>query len=512
MASLSASNSQVPATAQLTPTSQSKPKLKPKPKAASKVKPTTQPKTKAPSSSSSPEPTCASPTDYWPTVAPASSRAPSHSLFQPVPLLPVFALVDANNFYVSCERVFKPSLQNTPMVVLSNNDGCAVARSAEVKALGVKMGQPWFQMQKLAKEHGIVAYSSNYALYGDMSERVVNVLTDYTPDLEVYSIDESFLRIETTMHLWNGATPMGHHVKEQVMRHTGLPVCVGLGHSKTMSKLANHIAKKNPQCNGVFNLAHIPQEQRDTWYQSISVSEVWGVGRQISAQLHDMGIHTVYDLASAPIKKIRSQFGVVLERTVKELQGQSCLALEDLPSAKQQIMSSLSFGRPVTELSELKEAVAWHIHSASAKLRAQGSFAGAIYVFLQTNRYKPNQSQYHPCLATALSEPTQDTLQLTQQAIASLEKIFKPNYCYKKTGIVLLDLQNKAQQQASFFDDEAAQQQSEKAMVLMDQINQKFGKNTLRSAATGIGHSWKTKSENKSPSYTTSWKELPEVK
>ncbi len=502
MASLPPSTPPTTTSVKLSP----QPKPKAQDKAPSKAKPATKSTAKAP------EPTNTSPPDYWPTVAPVSSRAPSDSLLQPVPLLPVFALVDVNNFYVSCERVFKPSLQNTPMVVLSNNDGCAVARSAEVKALGVKMGQPWFQMQKLAKEHGIVAYSSNYALYGDMSERVVNVLTDYTPDLEVYSIDESFLRIETTMHLWNGATPMGHHVKEQVMRHTGLPVCVGLGHSKTMAKLANHIAKKNPQFNGVCNLAHITQEQRDTWYQSVAVSEVWGVGRQISAQLHDIGIHTVYDLASAPIKKIRSQFGVVLERIVKELQGQSCLALEDLPPTKQQIMSSLSFGRPVTELSELKEAVAWHIHSASAKLRAQGSFAGAIYVFLQTNRYKPNQSQYHPCLATALLEPTQDTLQLTQQAIASLEKIFKPNYCYKKTGIVLLDLQNKAHQQTSFLDDGAAQQQSEKAMVLMDQINQKFGKNTLRSAATGIRPGWKTKSENKSPNYTTSWKELPEVK
>lgn len=424
---------------------------------------------------------------------------------------PLFALVDVNNFYVSCERVFKPSLQNVPMVVLSNNDGCAVARSAEVKALGIKMGQPWFQMQQIAKQHGIVAYSSNYALYGDMSARVVHVLSNYTPDLEVYSIDESFLRVETTMHLWNGAIGMGQHIKNQVLQHTGLPVCVGLGSSKTMAKLANHIAKKNPQFNGVCDLANMPQAQRHSWYQAISVSEVWGVGRQLSKHLHNINIHTVLDLAQAPIKQIRGLFGVVLERTVKELQGQSCLALEDLPPSKEQIMSSRSFGRPVTALSELKEAVAWHIHSAAAKLRAQGSCAGAVHVFLQTNRFKPDQAQYHPGLTIALPQPSQNTLHLSQVALSTLEQIFKPNYCYKKTGIMLLDLQNKAQQQASFFDDETANIQSAKTMVLMDQINQRFGKATLRSAATGVHQSWKMKSQSKSPSYTTSWQELPEV-
>lgn len=423
----------------------------------------------------------------------------------------LFALVDVNNFYVSCERVFQPSLQKRPMVVLSNNDGCAVARSAEVKALGIKMGQPWFQMQQLAKQHGIVAYSSNYALYGDMSARVVSVLSQYTPDLEIYSIDESFLRVENTMHLWNGALPMGQHIKQQIMQHTGLPVCVGFGSSKTMAKLANHIAKKNPEFNGVCDVANLSETQRRHWYANIPVTEVWGVGRQLSQHLHALHIHTVLDLAQAPLKQIRALFGVVLERTVKELQGQSCLALEDLPPSKQQIMSSRSFGRPVSTLSELKEAVAWHVHSAAAKLRAQGSRAGAVYVFLQTNRFKPDQAQYHPGLTHSLAQPSQNTLELTQAALVALEQIFKPNYTYKKTGIMLLDLHNKAQQQASFFDDEIQQQQSEKTMRVMDQINQRFGKATLRSAATGVHQAWKMKSQSKSPSYTTSWKELPEV-
>ncbi len=258
---------------------------------------------------------------------------------------PVFGLVDVNNFYVSCERVFQPRLENTPLVVLSNNDGCAVARSNEVKALGVKMGTPWFQLKDLARKHGIVALSSNYTLYGDMSDRVVSVLREFVADLEVYSIDESFMRVETLLHLHADLTALGNAMRSRIRRDTGLPVCAGFGATKTLAKFANHLAKKNTQFNGVCNLTAMTRIELDTWMAKIDVSEVWGVGRRIAARLAAMQIHTVQDLARTDTKALRKQFGVVMERTGDELRGISCLALEEVVPDKQQIMSSRSFGK-----------------------------------------------------------------------------------------------------------------------------------------------------------------------
>ena len=262
-------------------------------------------------------------------------------------MAPQFALVDVNNFYVSCERVFQPKLQNVPMVVLSNNDGCAVARSNEVKALGVKMGTPWFKMKDLARQHGILAFSSNYTLYGDMSNRVVSILRDFSPDIEVYSIDESFLRVERVAHLYGGLSPMGQQIRERISQWTGLPVCVGFGPSKTLAKLANHMAKKNPEFDGVCDLHAMSRLERRQWMSQIEVGEVWGVGRRINTRLAAMGIQTILELRNASPKAIRAQFGVVMERTCEELRGVSCLELEEIAPPKQQIMSSRSFGKPV---------------------------------------------------------------------------------------------------------------------------------------------------------------------
>ena len=294
---------------------------------------------------------------------------------------PLFALVDVNNFYVSCERAFNPRLAHVPVVVLSNNDGCAVARSNEVKALGVKMGAPWFKLKDLAREHGIVALSSNYTLYGDMSNRVVSVLREFSLDIEVYSIDESFLRVETLVHLHGGATAMGHVMRERVRRWTGLPVCAGFGASKTLAKFANHLAKKNPVFDGVCDLSSMTDSERNGWMAKIEVGEVWGVGRRIAARLETMGVRTVLDLATTDLKALRTQFGVVMERTASELRGISCLELEDLADPKQQIMASRSFGEMVLDIGEISEAVAWHIDRAAEKLRAQASVAGAVHVF-----------------------------------------------------------------------------------------------------------------------------------
>ena len=268
---------------------------------------------------------------------------------------PLFALVDVNNFYVSCERLFQPKLANVPMVVLSNNDGCAVARSAEVKELGVKMGTPWFMMKNLAKTHGIQALSSNYALYGDMSHRVVSVLRDFTPHLEVYSIDESFLRIESVSHLYGGSYPMGVQVKERMKDWLGLPVCVGIGPTKTLAKFANHLAKKNGFLGGVCDISSLSQTELYQWMGDVDVSEIWGVGRNIAKKLHHLGIFTVLDLAQVSPQSIRLQFGVVMERICYELRGVSCLNLEEVDPPRQHIIASRSFGRPVTTLEELAE-------------------------------------------------------------------------------------------------------------------------------------------------------------
>lgn len=425
---------------------------------------------------------------------------------------PIFALVDVNNFYVSCERVFQPQLEHVPMVVLSNNDGCAVARSAEVKALGVKMGTPWFKMKALAKEHGILALSSNYTLYGDMSNRATAVLRDFSPDIEVYSVDESFLRVESVAHLYGGVTAMGQQIRQRVKQWTGLPVCVGCGPTKTLAKIANHLAKKNPEFDGVCDLHAIPRPERLRWMSQLEVGEVWGVGKRIAKRLNAMGVETVLDLRNISIKEIRAQFGVVMERTCNELRGISCLELEDVAPAKQQIMSSRSFGSPVTTLAELREAVASYVTRAAEKLRAQQSVSAAVHVFIQTNRFKDSDLQYSEGLVVPLPDPTDDTRLLASAATLGLGLIFKPGYQYKKAGIMLTLISDKAKRQQTLFDDPLQRAQSAKLMAAMDAINAEFGRDTVRTGANGTEKRWAMRSENRSPRFTTRWDELPIAK
>jgi DNA polymerase V len=398
------------------------------------------------------------------------------------------------------------------MVVLSNNDGCAVARSAEVKALGVKMGTPWFKMKELAKEHGILALSSNYTLYGDMSNRATAVLRDFSPDIEVYSVDESFLRVESVAHLYGGATAMGQQIRQRVKQWTGLPVCVGCGPTKTLAKIANHLAKKNLEFEGVCDLHAIPRPERLWWMSQLEVGEVWGVGKRIAKRLNAMGVETVLDLRNISIKEIRAQFGVVMERTCNELRGISCLELEDVAPAKQQIMSSRSFGSPVTTLAELREAVASYVSRAAEKLRAQGSVAAAVQVYIQTNRFKESDLQYSEGLLVPLPDPTDDTRLLTSAAILGLGLIFKPGYQYKKAGIMLTLISDKAKRQQTLFDDPLQRAQSAKLMAAMDAINAEFGRDTVRAGAVGTEKRWAMRSENRSPRFTTRWDELPIAK
>ena len=425
---------------------------------------------------------------------------------------PLFALVDVNNFYVSCERVFNPRLEQVPVVVLSNNDGCAVARSNEVKALGVKMGAPWFKLKDLQKKHGIVALSSNYTLYGDMSNRVVSVMRDLAPDIEVYSIDESFIRIERTAHLYGGTVPMGHTIRHRIRQWTGLPVCVGIGETKTLAKFANHIAKKNNEFNGVCDVAAMSLDERNQWMRRIDVGEVWGIGRRISERLIKMKIHSVHDLVTADIKRLRAQFGVVMERTVSELRGVSCLALEDVTPSKQQIMSSRSFGTMMHTIELISEAVAWHVHAAAEKLRAQRSVAGAIYVFIQTNRFRDSDPQYNGGMVVPLADVSDDTRTLTAAALHGLRRIFREGYAYKKCGVMLMELQDKRIRQETLFDDPQARARSARVMLALDAVNGVWGRGTLRTAASGITQRWAMRSENRSPRYTTHWRDLPVVR
>ncbi len=427
-----------------------------------------------------------------------------------MPSVPQFALVDVNNFYVSCERVFNPKLEGIPLVVLSNNDGCAVARSNEVKSLGVKMGTPWFKMKHFARQHGIVTYSSNYSLYGDMSNRVVATLRTFTPDLEVYSIDESFLRIETVASLYGGAIPMGQQIRQRIRQWTGLPVCVGIAPTKTLAKFANHLAKKHSAFDGVCDLHALTHPERLAWMLRIEVGEIWGIGPKIAPRLHAMGIHTVLDLYRASPQAMRAQFSIVMERIGHELHGIPCLELEDVQPRKQ-ILSSRSFGAPVESLEALREAVASYLATAAEKLRRQQSVAGAVHVLLMTNRFKEHEPQYNPSITIPLNEACDDTLRLTAAALKGLEAIYRSGFYYKKAGVILTLLSDKAQRPVSLFDDATTHKKSEKLMVTLDVINRTFGQGTIRSAACGIEQPWAMRAESRSPRYTTRWDELPAV-
>ena len=424
---------------------------------------------------------------------------------------PQFALVDVNNFYVSCERVFQPRLEGIPVVVLSNNDGCAVARSNEVKALGVKMGTPWFQLQDLARQHGILAFSSNYTLYGDMSNRVSRILRDFCPYLEVYSIDESFLRIETVAQLYGGAVAMGQQMRARIRQWTGLPVCVGVGPTKTLAKFANHLAKKHAEFDGVCDLHALTRAQRLGWMQRVEVGEVWGVGSRIRKRLSAMAIDTVLDLRNASPKELRSHFGVVMERTCNELRGISCLELEDIAPSKKQIMSSRSFGVPVETIGELRESVASYLATAAAKLRQQRSSAGAVHVFIQTNRFKAEEPQYNAGITVPMAEPTDDSLALTVAALKGLDAIYRTGFRYKKAGVLLTLLSDKNSRQSTLFDDQNAREKSTRLMAAIDAINRAYGRDTVHLAVSGTQQRWAMRAGNRSPCFTTRWEELPLV-
>lgn len=416
------------------------------------------------------------------------------------------ALIDCNNFFVSCERVFQPQLENRPVVVLSNNDGCVVARSQEVRDLGVKMAVPWYQIRELAERHGIIALSSNYTLYADMSNRVMRLLADFSPHQEVYSIDECFLDLGGFKHI--DCTVHGQHIRKLINQYLGLPVCVGIATSKTLAKLANHVAKKRPNYAGVCDFNALSANTLDALLSTIAVREVWGVGPRIGARLIDMSITTVRELKYAPPKMIRTQFGVVLERTVAELNGEACLTLEEVAPAKQQIMSSRSFGEYVYTLEDLAQAVVTYTTRAAEKLRRQASLAGAIQVYIRTNPFKANAPQYQQSLLVPLPTPSDDTRQLVRAALFGLRRLYRPGFAYQKAGVILSEFTPLAQRPRTLFDDSAAQARSQSVMRVMDGINHMMGANTLHLLGEGLEKSWKMRRNHKTPNYTTRFDEI----
>jgi len=360
-----------------------------------------------------------------------------------------------------------------------------VARSAEVKALGIPMGVPWFKIQAEAKRHGIVAFSSNYALYADMSNRVVEVLSDFSPNVEVYSIDESFLDLSGFERL--GYAAHGQAIRQRIADWLGLAVCVGIAPTKTLAKLANHCAKKQlAGTDGVCDFTSLAEAEHSTLFENIPVSEVWGVGRQLTAQLEAMGIQTVRQLREADARMIRERFSVVLERTVQELRGVSCLELEEAVPDRQQIISSRSFG--------------------TLMLRQQDSLAGAVQVMIRTNVFKPGAPQYQKAVTVPLPEATADTRILTRWTLRVLRRIYRAGFGYHKAGIALLDIRPRANQQFGLFvPDEVARSRNERLMGTLDAINGRYGRGVLRLAAEGTEKPWQMRRGNLSPRYTTEW-------
>jgi DNA polymerase V len=423
----------------------------------------------------------------------------------------LFALVDGNNFYVSCERVFRPDLVGKPVIVLSNNDGCVVARSAEVKALNsIKMGVPLFQIQHLVKQHNIQLFSSNYSLYADLSARVMSILEEFAPRLEVYSIDEAFLDLTGVHPCTQDPIAYGQRIRSTVLRYTGIPVCVGMGPTKTLAKLANFAAKKWQKTGGVLDLSD--PIRREKLMRLVPVQEVWGIGARIASRLNQLGITTIWDLASQPIDRIQAQFNITVARTVMELKGIPCLELEEIAPDKKQIVCSRSFSRRLTEYSDLSQALAEFCSRAAEKLRYQHSVAGHISIFIRTSPFNPHEPHYQRCAGMLLPIATQDTRVIVSTANRLLKEIFKSGYCYQKCGVQLSHIQPEAMPgQFDMFVLACDLSDGKQLMETIDRINRRFPK-AVSLAATGIDKTWKAKAERISQRYTTDWRELVTVK
>ncbi|HBR5958946.1 MULTISPECIES: Y-family DNA polymerase [Klebsiella] len=421
----------------------------------------------------------------------------------------MFALCDVNSFYASCETVFRPDLKGRPVVVLSNNDGCVIARSAEAKPF-VKMGEPYFKQKDMFRRHGIIAFSSNYELYADMSNRVMTTLEELSPRCEIYSIDEAFCDL-TGVRNCRDLTDFGREIRETVLRRTHLTVGVGIAQTKTLAKLANHAAKQwQRQTGGVVDLSNIERQRK--LMALLPVDEVWGVGRRISKKLESMGIDTVLKLADTDIRFIRKQFNVVLERTVRELRGEPCLGLEEFAPVKQEIVCSRSFGGRITEYHEMRQAICSYASRAAEKLRGEHQYCRFISAFVKTSPFALNEPYYGNSASVKLLTPSQDSRDIITAATKCLDAIWRDGHRYQKAGVMLGDFYSQGVAQLNLFDDNAPRQNSEKLMEVLDHLNAKDGRGTLYFAGQGIQTAWQMKRDMLSPRYTTRFSDLLKVR
>ncbi|MDX7437234.1 Y-family DNA polymerase [Citrobacter cronae] len=422
----------------------------------------------------------------------------------------MFALVDVNSFYASCETAFRPDLKGRPVVVLSNNDGCVIARNTEAKRAGVKMGEPYFKQKDLFRRYGVVCFSSNYELYADMSCRVMSTLEAMSPRCEIYSIDEAFCDL-TGVRNCRVLQEFGQELKDAVYQNTGLAVGVGIAQTKTLAKLANHAAKKwQRQTGGVVDLSN--QDRQRKLMAALPVDEVWGVGRRISKKLEAMGIKTVLDLADTDIHFIRKHFNVVLDRTVRELRGEPCLELEEFAPVKQEIVCSRSFGERITDYDSMRQAICSYASRAAEKLRGEHQYCRFISTFVKTSPFALNEPYYGNSASVKLLTPTQDSRDIIAAATRSLDAIWKDGHRYQKAGVMLGDFFSQGIAQLNLFDDNAPRRGSEKLMEVLDHLNAKEGKGALYFAGQGIQQQWAMKREMLSPRYTTRYEDLLQVK
>lgn len=421
----------------------------------------------------------------------------------------MFALCDVNSFYASCETVFRPDLKGRPVVVLSNNDGCVISRSAEAKPF-VKMGEPFFKQKDLFRQNGVVCFSSNYELYADMSNRVMTTLEEMSPQVEIYSIDEAFSDL-TGVRNCRDLTEFGKEIRATVLKRTHLTVGVGIAQTKTLAKLANQAAKKwQRQTGGVVDLSNIDRQRR--LLALIPVEDVWGVGRRISKKLNAMGIKTALDLSEQSTWIIRKHFNVVLERTVRELRGEPCLNLEEFAPAKQEIVCSRSFGSRITDYEEMRQAICSYAARAAWKLRGEHQYCRFISAFVKTSPFALNEPYYGDSSSVKLLTPTQDSRDIINAATKCLDAIWKEGHRYQKAGVMLGDFFSQGVAQLNLFDENAPRAGSDKLMEVLDHLNSKDGRSILYFAGQGIQQQWQMKREMLSPRYTTRYSDLLSVR
>lgn len=416
----------------------------------------------------------------------------------------VYALIDCNSFYCSCERIFRPELATTPIVVLSNNDGCVIARTREAKALGIAMGAAFFKIRGQLRQHGVQAFSSNYALYSDVSNKVMRCIHSCVPDIEQYSIDESWADLTG---LQGDLTAIGKDIKDRVWSECAMPVGVGIGHTKTLAKLANYAAKKWQKTGGVVDLTD--PLRRDNLLKIAPVEEVWGVGRRLNQSLEALGIKTAWDLANADLSMIRKTFGRVLERTARELRGEEWIRMHQSPDLKKEICSSKMFGTKQKQIEPIREALASYVARAAEKLREQGSLTEEMVISLQTSGFVEDRERYFNSVRCVLPHPTNDTMLMTQAANQALARIFRKGYAYSKVGILLTNLVQADGYTPDLFA-EPPRKNVGKLMETIDLLNARYGRGAVRVGTVWPeGRAWEMKREMLSPSYTTSWRGLP---